>query len=494
MAKVLHWAKGLARWMGVDQAIAFTLAGHLWNIFSAPLLLVLMIRQLDAAERGLLFNFISICQLQVIFALGVGTVIQQLASRERAFLDPMPDGTLDGEVGAKQRLAKLFRGGLLWFVGVALVANLILLPSGWWFFQASPGTDSIDWQAAWVLTLAVAVSDSAVNSLMLFLSGCGHVTPVARVTAVKQAVMTTSLMIGLLAGWRLIAHPVSGLTGLLLCVGWIVWSRRRLLIDLWRSAASGSAFRWREDVWPLQWRVSLSWMSTMVVMHGLNPATLFWGGADEAGRVGLSMYILLTIQTMGWGWIATRIPTFGILAAQQRWADLMAVFWGVLTRSLVFILIVGGVMVALSSVMHFGGEHLIKGLQHFGSDVGSIGVNPQAAEGRLQPLLPPDSLVLLLFAVMALHAFLAISALLRAHGRDPILPVAMLMAATVLGILTAAGMYGTAKSMILAYSGTVTVLTLGPGVWVARQAIRVWHRERPATVVVDGTNQTSWEI
>lgn len=480
--RFLHWAKGIVRLAGIDQAVAFTLAGHLWNVATAPLLLVLMIRSLEVGERGVLFNFISICQVQVIFALGVGTVIQQLASRQRAFLQPQPDGTFSGDRPAKQRLASLFRGGLLWFLGIAVTAFFVLLPVGWGFFQTSPGTESVSWKLPWILTLFVAVLDSAVNSVCLFLSGCGQVTEVARVTALKQAVMTSALMLGLLAGIRLLAHPASGFLGIVVCLGWLLLTRRRLLVDLWQTPKPQDGFRWRRDVWPLQWRVSTSWLSTMIVMHGLNPATLYWQGAESAGQVGLSMYILLTIQNMGWSWMATRIPQFGVLAAQRRWKELMHTFRAVLTRSTAFILAIGGTLIAVSTWLH----HEAADPSTLGRWLGSAQAPAKTiADGPsrsgpseaipTQPLLAPWPLVLLVLAVVALHIFLAQAALLRAHGHDPILPTAVLLAGVTILTLAVAGQLGSVLSMIAAYAVVVGLLALGLGTWVTRKALREWH-------------------
>lgn len=475
--KAFRWAKGAARLMGIDQAVAFTLAGNLWNVVTAPLLLVLVVSRVDVAERGLLFNFISICQVQLIFALGVGTVIQQLTSRERAFLSFQPDGTLEGDPYAKARLAALFRIGLLWFFGLAFVAHLILLPAGWWFFETSPGTESISWQIAWGLTITVAVADAAVNNLSLFLSGCGQVTEVARLTAAKQVVMTTALMLGLFWGGRLLAHPISGFAGFVLCTGWLIVARRRLLLDLWRFPKKGVPFGWWTHVWPLQWRVSISWLSTMAVMHGLNPATLFWKGAQEAGRVGLSMYILLTIHTMGWGWIATRIPVFGNLAAQKRWNELMHVFRGVVWRSTLFILILGGLLTFASAAIYHSGD-TIPGIAQWIKENGLAppSLDPPQTELPNAPILSPLPWALLVLAVASLHLFLARAALIRAHGHDALLPVALALAISVCGALVVVGDYGSTETMIAAYALCIMVVTLGLGTWVTRRALQEWHQ------------------
>src|SRR5439155_18186066 len=109
--------------------------------------------KLSARERGVLMNYVGICQFQVFFELGVGIVLQQMASRERAFLTLTPDGTLTGGPLAKARLASLLRLAVRWFLAVAVLINVVLLPAGWALFSSDPLLADVDWQLGWVLTV-----------------------------------------------------------------------------------------------------------------------------------------------------------------------------------------------------------------------------------------------------------------------------------------------------------------------------------------------------
>src|SRR5262245_22074540 len=326
-------ARRLLHLLGIDRAVGFTLAGQLWNVLSGPLLLVLIVGRLTLNERGVLFTYVNITQFQVLFELGIGTVVQQLASRERAFLAPHADGTLGGDSKAKARLAALFRIGLGWFTGVMVIANVVILPSGWFWIAGSWGTEGVDWQLGWLLTVLVAAGQGVALGLLLFVSGCGHVAGVARITAIKDATQTIALAVALLLGARLLAHPYSGAAGVAVMALWLVATKRQLFLDLWRTNPGDVDYRWRTHVWPFQWRVSLSWLCLMVVMQVLGPMTIFFQGAAAQGQVGLSMYVLMAIQGVGTGWIGTKVPAFGVLAAQKKWNELDHVFRGVLVRS-----------------------------------------------------------------------------------------------------------------------------------------------------------------
>src|SRR5262249_27842483 len=158
----------------------------------------------------------------MLFELGIGTVVQQLASRERAFLGPHADGTLSGDPKAKARLAGLFRIAMGWFGGVMVIANIVIFPAGWFWIAGSPGTENVNWQLGWLLTVLVAAGQGVALALLLFVSGCGHVAGVARITAIKDAAQTVALALALLLGARLLSHPYSGAAGIAVMALWLV--------------------------------------------------------------------------------------------------------------------------------------------------------------------------------------------------------------------------------------------------------------------------------
>jgi len=71
--RVLHF-------LGIDQAVGFTLIGNIWNAVSGPVLLILIVRKLTDSERGVLFNYVDITTFQIFCELGIATVLQQPAS------------------------------------------------------------------------------------------------------------------------------------------------------------------------------------------------------------------------------------------------------------------------------------------------------------------------------------------------------------------------------------------------------------------------------
>ena len=101
--------------LGIDRAVGWTVAARVWSILAGPVSVILIAAHLSAEEQGFYYTFASIVAFQVIFELGLGMVIVQFASHEKAFLEWRSDGTLGGSDVEKGRLAALLRKSLQWY-------------------------------------------------------------------------------------------------------------------------------------------------------------------------------------------------------------------------------------------------------------------------------------------------------------------------------------------------------------------------------------------
>jgi hypothetical protein len=464
----------LLHFLGIDKAVGFTLAGQFWNIVSAPLLLGLIVTRLTLNERGVIVNFAEISNFQHLFELGTGAVIQQLASRERAFLAPRADGTLGGDPNAKARLGAILRTGLPFFAAVILIANLGILPIGWRIFSNSSGVEAVDWKFGWVFTVFATAVNGVALSMLLFLSGCGFVAAVARVSAIQAVVSTAALVVGLAINLRVVAHPFSGAVGMTVSLAWLLLWKRRLLVDLWRTDRQCVEFGWRTHVWPLQWRVSISHLCLQAVIRILSIFVLYFQGAAAAGQIGVAWFVLMQVQLIGTGWVATKIPSFGVLASQKKWSELDHVFRGVLLRSTAVIAGLSVLVVAVSAAIYgasqgWGGEELVARVTEL--------AGPDA-------VLPgPLTMGMLALVVVSTHVIGTQAAYLRAHGREPLVPVTLTLAVAVAVTLALTGKYGSATAMVVGFTAWIVVLGLGGGTYIFLNMRRRWHQPEPPLAV-----------
>ncbi len=445
----------LAARLGVNRAVAFTLLANGWSAASGIVTLLLLAGRMTRDERGFYYTFSGFLNATILLELGLAYVILQFASHERARLEWTPAGLLVGDPSAKARLASLLRMSLRWYGAVAVLIALTVLPAGLVFFgHYTPGGMTVAWRWPWAAVALVGAFSMLLNPVLAVVEGSGRVTEVARLRAASNVASSVTLWLALWLRGGLYAAAVCGLTVLVWGGAWLWHTQRAFLADLLaeRSAAS-VPLSWRGEVWPFQWRIALSGVSSYVIFQMFNPVLFATHGPAAAGRMGLSLSAMGAISALALAWMTTKLPAFGGLIARRDWAGLDSLFFPTLWRSSA---------VALVCAAAFWGGAL--GLRRLGLPVGSL-------------LLTPLPLGLLAATSVINHLVGALGLYLRAHKKEPLLGLSLTVAGLVgLSNLLLVRPYG-ATGMMAGYFAITLLVGLGGGTWLFAQRRREWHTE-----------------
>lgn len=449
MAAPLSRAAGLLRKAGVDRAVGFTVLGKAWNALSGLVTLLLMTRFLSSAQQGYYFTFGSVLGLSVFFELGLSLVLIQFASHERASLEWTSDGTLEGDPAAKARLASLLRFSLKWYAVAGALLAVLLLPVGFVFFtrHATPG---IAWQIPWVWIVLVTSLTIALTPALAILEGCGLIAKIARLQ-MWQNFAGSLLLWGVLAKHGgVYSAPVTNTVMLAAQLIWIGFRQKAFLVDLLRFRGHSAQIDWRGEVWPLQWKIALSYISGYLIFQLFNPILFATHGAAAAGQMGLSISVMLTAAGIPLAWVATKAAPFGMLIARKEYAELDRRFFLCLWQSLALAALVCG---------------LVWGLGWF----------LQAAHVPIgRRILPPLPLGLLALTAVVNHLVFAESIYLRAHKKEPFLTLSVAAACVLaVSLLLVAGPFG-ASGMMFCYF-LVCTGSSAAATWIFINKRRLWH-------------------
>ena len=130
----------------------------------------------------------------------------------------------------------------------------------------------------------------------------------------------------------------------------MLWSRRSLLLPLLRMHVGNFGISWRNEVWPFQWKIAVSWLCDYFIFQLFTPVIFAFRGPAEAGRMGLSMNIVMQMSGLMLVWMTTKAAPFGSLIAKSDNAGLDALFFRAFRQSLLLLsaasaLVMGGVLV-----------------------------------------------------------------------------------------------------------------------------------------------------
>ena len=442
-------AANLLRKAGVDRAVGFTVLGRGGSALSGLGTLLLMTRFLSPVQQGYYFTFGSVLGLSVFFELGLSLVLIQFASHERASLEWTAAGTLEGDPAAKARLASLLRRSLKWYAVAAGLLAIVLLPVGFVFFSRHPNP-GIVWQIPWVWIVLVTSLTVALTPVLAILEGCGLIAKIARLQMWQTFAGSLLLWLVLIEHGGVYSAPVTNTVVLAAQILWVGSRQKAFLTDLLRYRGHVAQIDWRGEVWPLQWKIALSYISGYVIFQLFNPVLFAAHGAAAAGQMGLSIALLGAFGSIALAWIATKMAPFGMLIARREYEELDRRFFPCLWQSLALISAVCGLLWGLDCFLQ---------ATHF------------PIRSRI---LPPLPLGLLALTTVVNHVVFAEAVYLRAHKKEPFL-IPSVAAACVLVVLLplVAKPYGATGMMLSYFLVCTSAMCWATCIFITKR--RLWH-------------------
>jgi len=321
----------LRLWAGVDRAIFYTLLNRGWSVLTGPLTFYLIARFLTPDEQGYYYAFSSILGLQIFFELGLGYVIIQFASHEKAHLEWTAAGTLEGDPKAKARLASLLRFAMKCYLAAALIGGCVLVPAGLAFFSKSkPGAlevVKVVWQTPWLLVVGTTCFNLTLTPFYSLLEGCGKVAEFAKRGAWMSIIGNACFWLVLFAHGKLFAAPAQAVVFAVIGTFWVFIKYGRCFKDILATPIpQGMAVSWRKEMLPLQWKVAVTGFSGYFIGQLITPMLFRYRGPAEAGRIGMTMKVIDILSNLSYSWVSTKAAPFGTHIARKDYATLDGVF------------------------------------------------------------------------------------------------------------------------------------------------------------------------
>ena len=214
-----------------------------------------------------------------------------------------------------------------------------------------------------------------------------------------------------------------------------------------------TTFRWKRDIWPLQWKLALSWLSGYLLYSLFTPILFAFHGPELAGRMGLTLAAASAIGSAAFAVVATKVPRLAMHAATSTYREMDALFRQA-TRSSVAVAAAGAAVFFVGLV---AARELV----------------PSVASR----FLPPFETAALLVTIVLQQVRYAIGSYLRAHKEEPLVLLSAAEALVALPLLTLLGKSFGATGMVAGFLA-LTTLTLVPAAWIFERCRTLWHNPR----------------
>jgi hypothetical protein len=449
LAKVKHL-------FGIDRAIAYTVMAKLWLATTGIVTVILIARFLTPKEQGYYYTFYSLVALQVVFELGFSFVILQLAAHERAQLSFLPDGRIEGNPIAHSRLASVLQKTIRWYFVAGLLMALTLLPAGFYFFSFHQTLGTIvAWQAPWCLLVFSTMLAFQIDPIFSFLEGCGFVTQVAHRRFAQAVAGSILAWTALVTHHGLYSVALVILGQVIVGIAFLVFSRHRPLLKNLLNYPVGEHFvGWRQEIWPFQWRIAISWMCGYFIFQLFSPVLFAFQGPVAAGQMGMSLNIATGIGSVALAWMSTKASPFGAMVSNGQFADLDRQFFRTLRQSTILL---AAAATAFLIVLLIAGHIIPKFVMR---------------------VLPLWAFALLLIHTIMTHIIGCQAIYLRAHKREPFLNITIISAILIGCSTFLLGKYFGANAIVIALFIQGIIFSLPSATYIFVTKRREWHNAR----------------
>jgi len=308
----------------INRAVFYAILLRLWQLLAGAGTILLMMRYFSPETQGYYYTFAALVAMQTFFELGLNIVVINICSHEWAQLELDEIGVIRGDPRSRSRLISLGRMLFRWY-GLASVLFIVVAGGvGFYFLNEQPDVQ-VDWHSPW---LALAI----VSGLLLWtlpfnamLEGCNQVTTVNRFRLIQAIVANVAVWtVMILAGglWAAVAATSARLA----CELYLILVRYRHFFAPFFKSSGEHLISWRDEVWPLQWRLAIGGLFSYFAFFLLTPVMISYHGVVVAGQMGMTWTVVTAIQAAATAWIQTRVPRFGMLIKEGNFLELDRVF------------------------------------------------------------------------------------------------------------------------------------------------------------------------
>ena len=393
-----------------------------WQALAGVVTLAFVARFLSPVEQGYFYTLASIAALYMALDMGLSTVLVKFAAREFVGLSWGEGGCIEGETSS--RFLALIRLSFRWY-GAAAVIYLLIYPIGVVFVENGHANLAYDWHGPWLLLVfATAVGFVLLPALELT-EGSGDVAEAYAVRLIQNLVGALAAWAVLAMGGGLYAVAMVPTVSAVIAGIWLIVRRRRMVVQAFQAKLGN--FHWGVEVWPLQWRIGVSWLAgyVLVLMHV--PLLFRTQGPIVAGQMGVTMTVANMFSLIALSWMTANIPVMTRAISTKDWICLDHVYWRAFRTSFLSF-VIGAILFFII--------RLVLGWTSYGV--------------RFLPLAETAGLLL---AMGFYHVTGLFAAYLRAHLREPFLWPSLIGALiTAVAAIWAAPQWGAA--------GVVSVLVL----------------------------------
>ena len=360
---------------------------------------------LSVEEQGFYYAIGGLLSGCVLLDLGLSSLLVQISARISSGLELDSNGALVPSRHGHNAFLSLVGWSRRGYARIAAV-TLAVMPLGFLYFSSAESDQAnILWHWPFVMAVLCVALSLPAYPLLSIIEGMGRVSEVYWVRLGQYVLGAALAWICLLGDQGLFAPAMAPLAMAVIVCWWAIARYKSLLLST--DQAVEVDFAWREEIWPLQRKVAVSWIANYLLLSSPTLIVFYFGDAADAGRLGLSIVAANLIGSMCASWLVAKVPRITQQIAQNNGLESRKIFLKEFARA--FLLMAASFIVLLCLIILAGDSALAKRVLH------------------------PEALLLLLGVFLIFHSVAMLSLYFRARGVE--LLAVPLFGATLLGVV-----------------------------------------------------------
>lgn len=316
--------------------VLISLASKIWQAVSGALTIFLIAHFFSKEQQGYFYTFSSVLGLQVVFEMGLSFVIFQHAGHLFSRLNWLSDGEVAGDHSARLKFFSLLRSAFTWYFSAAVALLIFLLPAGIIFFHNKYGLSPNLWLWPWISLVLITSLNLMIIPALSAIEGSGKVLEVNKLRLVQGLIGSGLAWLLLFFGfglWMVVSLPF---VSLICSVFWLhkYYSPSIKTLMSFPRPITEDRFSWKAEIWPMQWRIAVSWISGYFIFQLFTPILFHFHGPVLAGKMGMSLSLATMVNAFGFVLLQANGPTLAKLAARKSWNEFDHQFFSFFKQSL----------------------------------------------------------------------------------------------------------------------------------------------------------------
>lgn len=297
---------------GIDKNIFWSTLNKVFGIIKGPISIIFLVKFLTIEEQGIWYTIINLSSLTILAELGFTNIISQFISHEVAHIKIINEN-FHGEEERLEKLSSIFRFSLKIYLVIIPISLIILTILGLIYFNKN----SINIKTIWILYSVVGALTLLLTFFQSIYQSFDRIVPIQKSLLVSAIISTFAYWLSLFLNFSIWTIVISTFFSFFVCLMYLYFDSPSFWFNLFKLK-NKKKLKIYNEILPLQLKYALTFICSYLITYLLVPSMYKFIGASEAGKFGLALSLIATINSIALNWINTKVPKLSFLVSKKN--------------------------------------------------------------------------------------------------------------------------------------------------------------------------------